>query len=458
MNNVEASQDSTSKLVEIISAQNGRIVEENGEKIQFLRGGVRLRQNDTFFFSDRATNYDRQGRVILEGKVVIVDKSDTLWAERVDYSSINKIGKAYENVRLTDGEAIISSKSAIYNLEKKWADFEEPLSLEDSSIVLESNRGAYDLNKKVAIFEDDVILYEESSTILADSLTHFRNTGITNADGKVAVFYNEEKKDSLSQSWNELALFGDRLRYSRNDSLSLVSGNPFAMQVKHDSTQSDTLGIRAEKFRLKQDARSDSLSASGKVQLWNKDYQSVSDSLSYVKVEGSGQEVLEILIDPILWSGVRQITGDSLRILLKDQEIDSLLVLGDTFVAAEVSATGKINQSRAINLYASFVDGQASSMLFTPAAEAVFFQVDESDSTKVNAFKLASEAISFSFENGEIKQVRAEKNEGTYFEHGSIPSNLSLPGFEWLEANRPKREHVLVMIQTLSAILANRNE
>ena len=447
----ELAADSLSNLVEILGASQGRIVVENGEKVQYLTGGVRLRQKGTLFFANRASNYDGRGQVILEGRVRIVEKTDTLWADRVDYNSFDKIGKASSNVRLSDGEAVLNSESATYNISERWASFDQPIHLEDSTIVLESLEGAYDLNQKIAYFQKEVVLYEESSTIYSDSLTHYRSEGVSDAVGNVSVHYKDvqsESEDSTFVGWEELSLYGDVLNYVREDSISRMSGNTFAMQVRHDSTSSDTLGIRAEAFLVHQTSKVDSMIADGQVQLWSRDYQSKSDSLAYIDFKEMEREKIELLQEPILWYGENQITGDSLQFDLIKQEIDSLIVRQNAFVASRDTSINRFNQSRSVDLFGKFKDQEPESFVFMPAAEAVFFQTDSTDVSKLSAIKLSSDRIKFHFIEGEIAQVTALKNEGLYYESGSVPDDLGLPGFNWLEEGRPSKEKVLPILQS----------
>jgi len=276
---------------------------------------------------------------------------------------------------------------------------------------------------------------------MADSLTHFRQSGKSNAIGSVAIFYEDQEvgRDSTS----ELSIFGARLDYSREDSLSIVTGDPFAIQVRPDSIGADTLAIGAERFQLRQGNKADSLSAKGSVELWNQEYQGRSDSLSYVRNESENLESVDMYFGPLLWYGENQVSGDTVFISLQNEEIDSLVVRNNTFVATQDTLSSRFNQSRSVNLFGDFENGDPKIFLFKPAAEALFFRSDSTEVEQLSAVRLQSDLIRFHFVDGEIETVKTVKNTGEYFEKGQVPSDLSLAGFKWQGSSKPRMKIII---------------
>jgi lipopolysaccharide assembly outer membrane protein LptD (OstA) len=217
------------RVVTIVNADStvGEVVD--GERLRHLFGNVHLRHDDTDLQARRARQYLDRDLTIFEGDVRIFDATDTLRATSVSYNSRTRVGEARGEVRLSDAEAVLYSDSLIYFraekravfhapvrlieregggvltsrrgtyfTERKEAFFEEDVRLEDSTSVLTSRLGRYGTEDKRADFTGDVHLTHERSTrVRADSLTHHRDTRISEARGEVVVMRFGEGKQNI---------------------------------------------------------------------------------------------------------------------------------------------------------------------------------------------------------------------------------------------------------------------
>src|SRR5690606_27330566 len=80
--------------VEILAADFGERLFEGEEPVRRLVGDVRIKQGETFIWSDEARQYEARDQIVLTGAVRIVERGDSLAADTVFYNSNTKVGRA----------------------------------------------------------------------------------------------------------------------------------------------------------------------------------------------------------------------------------------------------------------------------------------------------------------------------------------------------------------------------
>lgn len=474
----------------------------DGQAVQRLRGNARLRMEETLMRAVLAVKYPN--RAILERNVVIIDEGDTLWADRVVFRTRTKIGEATGAVRLSDGGAMLYAPSGTYNVDAKLATFEAGVRLVDTTSVLTSRRGTYGTETKVAVFVDDVRLRQEDLWLEADSLTHDREAGTSRARGRVFVEQigggaAESRIDTTTRTF----LFGEDVVHSNPDRTSRVEGRPLLVQFQVDSAATDTLLISA---RVLDAVRTDTLErlvATDSVRIWQTDLTALADSAVYLKrripraptdttgsfaatdvdttlasgvpvdaaltpadtvtfgpVAGDSTavapapadtartqllETLWLFGEPIIWVGRAQVTGDTVRVTLRDGAVDSLFVDGNAFVAQEDSLIARIQQMRGRTLRGRFEADSLRALRIGPNAEALYFRVNEEERALEQAIQVSSDALVFTLYRDEIRQVRAYSGkpqgiQASVYEPDAVPEAFALRGFTWMPERRPRRD------------------
>jgi len=511
---VRAQDEPETRVVTIVNADSvsGSVV--NGERLRTLVGNVYLIQDSTDLRANRATQFLDRDEILFEGDVEIADDLDTLDAERVRYDSQTRVGRAEGDVRLADDEAELFSNSVTYFRSAKRAEFDEPVRLveREGGAVLTSLRGTYFTGRKEALFEDDVRLvdsvtvltsargrygtedqradffdtvrlqHDQSTRLEADTLIHFRDTGVSRASGNVMVERFGGRDDAAPDDTVEVAadtvatppdttrrtlLFGGEVLHDEPARYSRVEIDPLLVRLQTDSTgATDTLIVRAQ---LLEASQPDSLEgrppppggtfqrliARRDVRLLGPSLAAVADSAVFDRIEFDStrtepvRDEVRLFREPVGWLNARgsavvtEISGDSIRVTARDEAVDSVRVVGRAFAARPDSVLGRINQIRGRQMLALFAGDSLRWMKVWPAAEAIYFRADEEDRLE-GAVRFSADSLAFRFDGDDLQRVQGVRGiEGTYYDAGLVPSPLRLDGFRYAPERRPTRARLL---------------
>lgn len=418
-----------------------------GERVQKLMGRVRLRQDKATLEAAQAIDYLDRDEILFTGRVRIIDEADTLEADRIRYNSRTKTGQATGHVRLSDGEAVLRAPSGTYNRQTKRATFTQSVRLRDSTSVLTSRLGTYNTDTKIAVFYDSVRLAQADLYLAADSIVHRRATDLTDAFGAVQIEQFEAAPDSTGPLERTL-LFGTFVQHNKTQGQSRIEGNPLLMQLRTDSTGTDTLLVRA---RLLDALRTDTLThitALDSVRVWRHDLAATADSMVYHRVRAdSGRtqtETLALYRQPVLWFAQTQVSGDTIRMALSGQSLDSLVVRSNAFLAQWDSTLARVQQIQGRTLTGRFARDSLRTLVVGPNAQAVYYRTEADTHTLAGAVRLSADRILMAFANGTLKTLRGHAGiEGMYYEKEDIPDPLRLPGYRWTPTLKPQRQDLL---------------
>ncbi len=505
------------RVVTIVNADSAAGAVVGGERIRRLIGNVHLRQDSTDFRARRATQFLDGDRIVLEGDVEIAEPTDTLRARRVTYASASRVGRALGDVRLSDAEAVLYSDSLTFFRNERRAEFDAPVRLEEREEdgVLTSLRGTYFTGRKEAFFQDSVRLVDSTSVLTsrfgrygtedrradfagdvrldhdggatrlrADSLTHYRDTEVSIARGRVAIERfgeRDEPADSTAapaprDSTGRTLLFGgyafhdEPARYSRVERGGSAL-DPLVVRLDTDSTgATDTTLARARTFEALQADSLDGRALApgrmlrrvvgrGAVRLANPRLAAVADSAVFDRLEfeeGRPERAAEPVLDesrlfraPVAWltprgsAVVTEVSGDTLRITARAEALDSLRALGNAFAARPDSALGRVNQVRGRQMLALFREDSLRAIRAWPTAEAVFFRADSAGALE-GAVEVSGDSLSFGFDGDALRRMfLGDGVEGDYFDAALVPEPLRLDGYRYRPGERPTRADLL---------------
>jgi lipopolysaccharide export system protein LptA len=499
------------RIITIVNADSvaGEIVD--GQRLRRLIGNVHLRQDTTDLRARRAIQFLDRDEIVFEGDVEISDPGDTLRAARVSYDSFRRIGRARGNVRLADAEAVLYSDSLVffrtesralfeapvrlverdggatltsrrgtYFTDRKEAFFEQDVRLEDSTSVLTSEAGRYGTADKRAEFAGDVRLTHDNSTRLrSDTLTHQRDTRISEARGDVAVLRFAQSSDeatsgevAMPDTTRRTLLFGGYVYHDEDARYSRVErgrqpGNPLVARLATDSLGvTDTLLVQSAVFEAFQP---DSLNGAalppgaslqrifgvGDVRLSGERIAAVADSVVVDRLEFEedlqrpSEDDVWLFVDPRAWLNSRgsavftQVSGDTMRLTSRDEALDSLRVLGRAFTTRPDSVVERENQIRGRQLVALFRDDSLRAIRVWPNAESIFFRADSLDQLE-GAVRVSSDSLSFTFRGEDLQRISGHQGvEGTYYDAAIIPEPFRLEGPPYAPGDRPLRSELL---------------
>ena len=428
--------------VDILFAEKARRTELNGQPVRELEGSVRLRQKETLLNARKVTQFLTKDEIIMTGDVLIIQHPDSVFADRVRYDTSNKIGYAFGNVRLTDGEVEVFAPSAVYFTNEKHAIFEENVQLIDSMTVLTSDKGEYFSESKRAEFFQNVVLEEDKTYLEADSVTYFRDTEIAYGYGDVSIERIGGDERRQQEERTRTFLFGDYAYNDNRNGYSLIEGNAFLFQVQLDTlgALSDSLLIKATRLESTEEDSLQRLIAVDSVEIWRNTFSAVADSVVYDRAtseDGQLYEYNRLYRDPVTWFKEYQLTGDSLLATAYEGQIDSLFAYYNSFLAFQDSVTGRINQLKGEQLVGLFEQDSLKSLEVSPQAESIYFQ--QGQNNQLRATKMSGDRITLLFRNNELNRVSAASGvQGELYDGSLIPSQFELSGFRWLSQRRPE--------------------
>ncbi len=443
-------QERTVRQVDIIRADSGSGEVVNGEAVRNLIGNVRLRQDSTLLSADRAVQYVDRNEIVFDGSVQIIDRGDSLSARHVFYDTRTKTGKAEGQVRLSDGDVIVFAPSGRYFVDEKRGRFEEGLTLVDSATTVVSRQGEYWSEEKRAEFEGDVRLDQDRTRLEADSVTYFRETEVSLARGNVFIERIGDDDEGDPDSSRVTMLFGGKAYNDNRARYSKVEERPLLVRVETDSTgATDTLLVRSVTLESSKQDSLQRLVATDSVRIWKGDMASLSDSLVYDRItlnDEVDREEIRLFRNPSLWHRDSQVTGDTVRVTLREGRIDSLLVSGNAFVAQQDTAlidpkigTGRIRQLAGAGMVGLFEQDSLRTLIVEPDVELIHYMAED-DGTPNGAVRSAGDRGVFRFRSDRLDRVTIETGvQATYYPEGKIPESFELPGYRWEPDRRPTR-------------------
>jgi lipopolysaccharide export system protein LptA len=369
--------------------------------------------------------------------------------------------------------------------------------LVDTTNVLTSKKGYYDVRTNMAAFKSEVVGVNPDYTMTSDTLQYnsrtkviyFKDeTTIKDKEGGVAVyksgfydtnnklsslnlgqiesaeyrikgneyfiddvkkFYKAKGKVVMTAKEDNLLVFGDDSFYDKKKGISKVYGNAYVAQV---DDQLDTLFIGADTLVSIEniDPKKKRLLAYNNVKIFKQGLQGVADSLVYMSFDST----IYLYTNPVLWSIGNQMTADSIRIRLKNKNIDRLFMVGNSFVASEDSLKN-FNQIKGRNMTTTFTGNTINNVLVEGNAESVYYVLEEQEfdldsvqaklTITMGMNKMICSKMRIIFKDGKVNTANAYvKPDAQFIPPQEIKeTDRKLKGFVWREELRPTRDQVV---------------
>ncbi|WP_299157114.1 OstA-like protein [uncultured Tenacibaculum sp.] len=368
------------------------------EQILFYPNGGTIRDKKNTLKSIRGTYFLKDKKFTAKSKVTVVNPENNLESDHLDY---------YTNSNL----AYLYGPSTVTNLK--------------DSTKIYSERGFYDTNTDISYFVKNAKLFLKERTVLADSLYYDKRRGFASATNRIKVI---DTLQNMVTKGNYAEL------YEKKDSLFIID-KPVAITV----VDKDSMYVAGDKILLTGKPENRIVRVFKNVKIFKSDLQGKCDSIHTSQTTG----LTRMFVNPILWSGKNQITGDSIQILTnkKTEKLDSLKVLQNAFMVQKDSLSIEdFNQIKGRNIYGKFKDNDLRTMLVKGNAESLYYNRNE-DSQKLETItkEIASD-IEFTLEKNEIIQTKYfKKSEGKTFPPSEFPSEeKKFKGFIWRADEQPK--------------------
>lgn len=267
-------------------------------------------------------------------------------------------------------------------------------------------------------------------TITGRDLTYNSNTHEGTGEGN--VYYIDHKSKHAFQ--------GDYLHYTDSAAIAF-GGNPGP--VAKEFSKGDTLFVHADTismkgFHMNTPRMYREIYGVNNVRAFRTDIQAVCGFLVF----NTKDSCMTMYDYPIVWSGNRQLVGDSIKAYLNDSTIRDALVYGNAFSIETLPDKKHYNQISSKMMHAYFTDGALRRVDAWGNVEVIFYHTDK-DSTLIGHDYTETDTLRmFISPERKLKKIWMSKANGVISPMTQIPSDkLTLPHFELFDDVRPKDKH-----------------
>lgn len=402
-----------------------------GKKVRLINRDVML-ETDVFNY-DMAINL---GYYNVGG--VLTDRQNRLESIEGEYSPDSKdanfYGQVHLNSRSQKDTLDIYTDTLLYNTGTHIAELVCYSKIINAQGTIFTSSGTYNTNDGVAdLYDRSLVVTRTDKTLTGDTLFYDRKRGYGEAFGNM-VMTDSVKKTTLK---------GDYGFYNELTDSAFVTGHALGMEYSGQDTlymHGDT--IRA--FRVINEIPADSLRAAyadtthyvvvnPRVRFYRVDIQGLCDSLTFVQRDS----MMYLDIHPIVWSGERQIFGNTIEVHFNDSTADwaNLPRFG---LMAESIEDGFYNQLSGKVMKAYFENQDLKHLDVSGNVQAIFLP-QESDSTYNKIFNVESSFLAADFNNRQLEKMKLwPQTNGTgtplYLAKKSL---YYLPQFKWYGNLRP---------------------
>ncbi|GAB4422389.1 MAG: OstA-like protein [Bacteroidia bacterium] len=498
LGNVQLQQDST-----LFFCDSAYFYEQTNRFDAFDR--VRVEMPDSVVMRSKRLSYDGNTRIAeVYDDISLVNREVSLTTQRLTYYRDEEYGYYQQGGKLVDGESVLTSETGYYYPREDQAYFRRKVVLENPDYTLHTDTLGYNTDSKVARFltftridsKDGEIettqgtydtgasridLYarsvvRDSSYILtADTLTYIDQDNLGFAYGHIVILQDD----------STLEIRGNYGRFNRRTDESLVTRDAVGIQRFDDDTLyifADTLLFREEqRIRQRRAAATDTLEADTvgsdsladslppvappvvldtfdariflayhQVRYFMNDMQGRADSMTYFYDDST----IYLYDDPVLWSDQNQLSGDTIKVWMKNRQADSLWVGMGGFLVSQEDTVG-FNQMKGRELRAKFRDNELVRLDVLGNAESIYFIRDDKDTARVSyqgMNQATAQSMILHLKDNEVKRiVFRSKPEGTFYPFFEVVDQENrLEGMRWRIQERPEKP-ALFAPQTTSA-------
>jgi len=451
-----AAQQNDDYIVVVGDSMVGKSV--SGEMIREVFGRVRLTQGNVVITCNKAVQYISRNNAVLTGNVVIVQDTLTITTDEAFYYGNGKHSESKTPLKLDDKKVILTANRGEYFYDEDRAYFQDNVKLFDTVTTMTSNELTYFKNENRSIAVGNVKIVDQENIIEAQKIQHYRNHRITLADIKVKI----------SSKVNNVVIYGDHLEDYAEKSYTIIDKNPLLMQidssyvevedtVRRDTVnaftvyptkrlQIDTLLIRS----LVMEAYRDTLNffeAKDSVKIIRSNFASRNDFSIYYKDEDKiiTEKVQPESPQPVLWHDNSQLTGDSIAIYLRENQIQLIDIMKNAFILSQDKIySSRFDQISGDRIIMHFNDDGIERMEIFEGVLSIYYLYE--DGSPNGLTKSSSQSAVINILDGKVNQVKLYGSPSSeYYPENMVEGNelsYTLPQYI-LHKNRPKKVDLL---------------
>lgn len=425
---------------------------------------VRITQGDTLTLTGKRLLYDGNSRMAqVFDNVVLSDRKMTLNTNRLDYDMSLDVASYSDSAHIVDGENTLTSKLGTYFSNSHDMYFRKDVLLINARYRMEGDTLRYNTINKTAYFLGPTYLHSQSNLIYCESgwyntvnqtssfhKNSFLQTGNQRLSGD-SVFYDRNSGTgkvfgnvSIEDTSNKIIISGDYGEHHELSDSSWVTGHALMSQIFTNDTMflhGDTLLAVGQKNETDSAQKKRNMFAFHHVKLYKPDFQGSCDSLVYNYQDST----IRMFSNPILWSGLNQLTADSVTLQTANSAISQIYLVNNAFISSKADSSAmdildsiRFNQIRGKKMTGFFenneltrinVEGNGQTIYYAKNKHQKNFAVNRADCSDMIIFVNQSKVKSISLQNDP---------DGTMYPiHELATKELRLKGFSWYETKRP---------------------
>jgi lipopolysaccharide export system protein LptA len=431
-------------------------------------GRVRINQGDTTTMTGKHLIYLGDTRLAqMFEDVVMRDRKMTLNTQRLDYNMETDVASYTDSAHIVDGEDVLTSRFGYYysrsrdlffkedvllvnpefrmtcdtlryNTVTKTAHFMGPTYIRSDENLIYCESGWYNTELQTSLFTGNSYLQSKEQTLRGDTVTYDRTKAIGRGIGNVSVY----------DSTNQVIISGDYAEHHELRDSSFVTGRATMIQVY----ESDSLFMHGDTLKAVADSTGQSVDSSGNrkrnlyayhnVKLFRTDLQGKCDSLVY----SYSDSTIRMYTNPVLWSGLNQLTADSITIQTANSRIDRMYLVNSSFIVSRADSLQsgvvdslRFNQIRGKNMTGYFSDNKLYEIRVNGNGQTIYYGKNKQEKNFGVNRADCSDLIIRVNEN-KVQQISLlNEPDGTLYPINELATKeLRLKGFVWMDEDRPK--------------------
>lgn len=428
----------------------------NGEMLREVFGHVILTQGNVTITCDKAVQYISRNDAELEGNVIARQENLTITTPKGFYYGNDRRAESNAGLILNDQKVILKADTGSYYFNEDRAWFRSHVNVYDTSTTLTSDTLTYFKAEDRMVATGTVRINQVDNDIYADSLEYIRPSRTTYANNNVKIVGSQ----------NNVTIYGDHLEDYALEFHTIINKNPLLIQIdttyfRSDSSFTDslklgkdftldTLIISAQNMESFRDTIN-TFYAKDSVKIVRGTFASKNDNSVYYRNTGRivTKKGTPNSAQPVLWNDLTQITGDSVNVILKQNRITDIEIIGTAFLLSQNDIyTNRFDQISGGKIFIRFDSLGIYETEVKGSVLAIYYLYE--DSTGNGVTKSSSQNARIVFEAKKVTEVRLygfPKSE-FYPEIQVEGKELSytLPGYLFI-TDRPKKESILGSIK-----------
>ncbi|MCC5923405.1 MAG: hypothetical protein JJT77_06450 [Crocinitomicaceae bacterium] len=406
-----------------------------------LWGNVRLRDSEYKLVTDSMEFFTKENKGVYRNWGTI---SSIIGKEELN----SKVGYLYSDsknfffrgdVKYVSDQYTITTDTLKFNGRTKRADFFGPTTVTSSEDEMYCEKGWYYTEEEKGVFEQNAYIRRKTEFLSADSIFY---------DGKLE-FAEARRNVYIEDTVNKMAFMGDFARSDQKAKFAFITGH--ALAKKFDADNQDTLFIHADTLFNFSDSLNEPqlMLAYYGVKLFKSDMQGVCDSLSYDR----NRSIFEMFEQPVLWAKNAQLSGDTISVFQKNNDIERAFIRNSALVVTEVDTGKYYNQVGGRILNAYFDSTEIRRVDIQGNAKTVAFLEEEKDQDSIvlversGMNRIYASELSLYFKGGDIKAATyREAPDGKIYPMDQIDENeKKVDGFKWDNERRPRSWQTMIL-------------